>query len=910
MAQQPLSTGQFVVLSVESIFYGIYVMSFVGLIITRKRFYRLSANPLDVSFSRSRSKTLLIIAVIVLLLATVDFALSLRIATTIVKPLPTLNMSNTTKNPLMWIGVTKVVEYVMIVMVGHLLLIYWCYLVWDKSKSIIILPILLAEAQTAVGIVLVYFQVTSHEDLKNDLSSGNPTIPVLQTCMLILNIFTSLSMNIAILCGVRHSRHRAPTHQVSSLLPKTRSIDAHHSSLPVSPPSRSKSLSPLSPVYPSALSPYTSTTTLTPTSPQPLLRPYTDSRIYSDSRQGVKEHDAAQTRDLYLHSKAQNNLAKSYRCSNVSKTGCNGGPRTRLLRTVVLLVHSGVLFTISAAVLLVLHVVHSEAGTVMWNISTQIIGITTNFVLFQCMSIRLQRNRESSRSIHFSISQIDRDTGGTVTIPHSPNTLVSPTLVDFSLVSPTSPSFCKDTPTTLPLSSSHMSLPKCPSSSSLSATFSHSDYNSCNSKSSLTLAPPSPAYMRSPSRSSDGNLLPPRSPQRSTSMTSRLTTDGLSRPHTPSPGIDTPRSRFSMSDSGSIRQSVSPLSELHAAVQRESDASVERKKWSWVWELLRPFSIRKSKDESDSIGFQGPSATIMSSRLGMDIADRHELRLDATTMLVVDSDISRVTGAVTGAAQQGNHSVPVSRTATVSSNATPDVIYRTPAPTSIPTVAHGYLHTAIPPSRQPPESSKESHTHPERGRKDNGPALGKGKRPEFGPSDGLGGGSESPLSAGSSDSSPKSPNPPDPELLSQRQRPQGAAKSSSTRKPPPKLKIRVDTPTIPLVEMTSRSPSPLETELRRLRDVYSHNGNGEMRRSPSLGISKNYSYRLPYKDQEQQKRQRKHEDGQYKGSVTSAVVAGMDNGLDASDPESTVSTASKYIARFYEHRKYKDIADG
>ncbi|KAL0960480.1 hypothetical protein HGRIS_005522 [Hohenbuehelia grisea] len=149
----PVDTAQIVALFLESVFYGIYLATFVGCIKVL-----IWQNDWLKSFGQI-NKTMLFAALAMLVFGTLDLAFGLRNnidAFIRFQGDPEEHFQDLSN----WLNVMKMVCYVAQTFIGDAILIYRCFIVYGKNYWIVTLPSLLWLATSACGAMVCYLEVS------------------------------------------------------------------------------------------------------------------------------------------------------------------------------------------------------------------------------------------------------------------------------------------------------------------------------------------------------------------------------------------------------------------------------------------------------------------------------------------------------------------------------------------------------------------------------------------------------------------------------------------------------------------------------------------------------------------------------------------------------------------------------
>ncbi|KAF9492859.1 hypothetical protein BDN71DRAFT_1396016 [Pleurotus eryngii] len=201
MADFPIDTAQIVALFLESVLYGVYLVTFVACL----RVLLIAPSSTASSFSlrdyfkplRHINKPMLFAALLMLIFATLDVAFGLHNnILAFVKTPPVLIGDDGTEEggPEVvfddigrWTNVMKMVNYVAQTFVGDSILLYRCFVVYDRNWWVVAFPILLWLGTTACGVMTSYSEAAVGVGTL-DQSVIKPFI----TSMLVLTLATNM----------------------------------------------------------------------------------------------------------------------------------------------------------------------------------------------------------------------------------------------------------------------------------------------------------------------------------------------------------------------------------------------------------------------------------------------------------------------------------------------------------------------------------------------------------------------------------------------------------------------------------------------------------------------------------------------------------------------------------------------
>jgi len=176
----PIDAAQIVGVFMESVFYGIFLVTFVSCMKT------LLWKDGHVKPVRTMHYKMIIAAILMFIFATMDVAFHLQHNLDAFVGAPdhqaVLDHFNDTSN---WINVMKMAAYVAQTFVGDAILLYRCWVVYNRNWWIVLLPTLLWLGCTACGAMTVYIEATL--DTEGDLLNADSLAPFI-TAMLCLTL--------------------------------------------------------------------------------------------------------------------------------------------------------------------------------------------------------------------------------------------------------------------------------------------------------------------------------------------------------------------------------------------------------------------------------------------------------------------------------------------------------------------------------------------------------------------------------------------------------------------------------------------------------------------------------------------------------------------------------------------------
>ncbi|KAK0240840.1 hypothetical protein EDD85DRAFT_816464 [Armillaria nabsnona] len=184
-SQFPVDVAQLVSLVVDSVFYGFYLITFVSC------FHGLLTTNDGGLKSRSTINYKMVAASLwMLVFSTLQIACHLRFVLDAFiysdnKPVDTLSdMSNP-------VNVMQLVTFVAQTFMGDCILLYRCWVIYDRRWMIVICPIIMFIAETGCGIAAVYLETTLSGDSAITDPLLSPLIVTLQSLTLTTNIITT-----------------------------------------------------------------------------------------------------------------------------------------------------------------------------------------------------------------------------------------------------------------------------------------------------------------------------------------------------------------------------------------------------------------------------------------------------------------------------------------------------------------------------------------------------------------------------------------------------------------------------------------------------------------------------------------------------------------------------------------------
>ncbi|THG98149.1 hypothetical protein EW026_g4000 [Hermanssonia centrifuga] len=184
----PITVAQIVALFMESIFYGIYLVTLghclKALLCKKDKFIFKSR--------REIKWIMVIVAFLMATFATLDVAFGLRhnLDAFIYYTGPggaTAEFGNITY----WVNVMKTVDYIAQTAIGDGMLIYRLYIIYNKSWKMVVLPLMLWVTTTVCGSGIAWVEVTTkHSALLNE-SSITPWIDSFLSFTLVVNLFVT-----------------------------------------------------------------------------------------------------------------------------------------------------------------------------------------------------------------------------------------------------------------------------------------------------------------------------------------------------------------------------------------------------------------------------------------------------------------------------------------------------------------------------------------------------------------------------------------------------------------------------------------------------------------------------------------------------------------------------------------------
>jgi len=176
----PLDEAEIVSLFVESIFYGLYIVSFGACV-------RILFSGAGVGSGINR--TMLIAAVSMAIFGTLDLALALRhVLDAFIWYHGPGGATAEFENVSFWIQVTRTGCYVVQTLIGDLILIYRCYVVYNRRWLVIVVSLIMWTGTLACGITLIY--VNSHLKLSTNFDEKH--LVTFLTALSVLSMVQSL----------------------------------------------------------------------------------------------------------------------------------------------------------------------------------------------------------------------------------------------------------------------------------------------------------------------------------------------------------------------------------------------------------------------------------------------------------------------------------------------------------------------------------------------------------------------------------------------------------------------------------------------------------------------------------------------------------------------------------------------
>ncbi|RDB21603.1 hypothetical protein Hypma_011202 [Hypsizygus marmoreus] len=179
----PIDSAQIVGLFMASVFYGMFLVTFIGClrVLLLSEGHRLK--PLN-----SINYKMLIPAILMFIFGSLDVAFGLQhnIEAFIYFQGDPIDEFNNNSN---WLVVMKMVNYVAQTFIGDAILLYRCWVIYSKRWLIVLVPALMWIAETVCGIMTAYIEA----NLKNDaaLVNAKSLVPFI-TSMLTLTLVTNV----------------------------------------------------------------------------------------------------------------------------------------------------------------------------------------------------------------------------------------------------------------------------------------------------------------------------------------------------------------------------------------------------------------------------------------------------------------------------------------------------------------------------------------------------------------------------------------------------------------------------------------------------------------------------------------------------------------------------------------------
>ncbi|KAF5348373.1 hypothetical protein D9758_010925 [Tetrapyrgos nigripes] len=745
----PLPANQVIAVFLETIAYGIYLASFMALWFARGGIFRPYSTSLAVCSVFKANRCLLAVVVLTFMVASADIALGLRDIIAVFVAWTSLDLTGALNNVETWIDIMKTADYVLMMLIGGLVLIYRCYLVWDRMKSIVVLPIVLVGAQTGDPgpFLLVALILTTTFPSR----SCRPRSHHFSTCRLtecpafIRSPFGSHIANVYAHTESDKRRVDHDGHCTWRLPSRSQYIIAdfvHFESVAItrSSPATVRVFGVIT-VYSSGH--FEIATSIVcdndihhccDSSDAPTLRNDTvflsclsHSLLLALSPRKSTRHASATECSLQRRLGIGLSRSLSYQTCQ-SQTGDSGvGPsvytkseedfrrRKPYMYTLVLLVQSGIMITLATFLLLVLHLIHNGGWPVLRDINIQVVGITCNLIFLQCANKQASSPQPIKKDIRLFLTRTrthEEVDGSNVSLHvSSPITLDPPSPTTPTSASPLFPPPSPYSGTALPKYYSNPSSP-------LTKTFSPSIVNEDPRDSTSSLP-----YLRPSNRLASPKVVGPASSLPQTLVSEATTTkpskaqdEDVQAGHelgvnTYPPGLGLPGSRFSESDCGhglifgmSLRPIISG-----AGSKKEKDKPKPSQKSSAALGLLKPFirvaggREKKTRDFQDNSGEAQPHEEY---KRGLELQERRAVEAS----IRIDTVLSRYNDSEKETERQ------LSPLVEASSNeaATSHVVYTTPSTIGLPALVSGASSHILPPSPRRPKIPDAFLPNPDR----------------------------------------------------------------------------------------------------------------------------------------------------------------------------------------------------
>jgi len=180
----PLNTAQIVSLFVESVFYGIFLITF---------FHCLRVLAWEDGHIKSWKRVhwkMLIASLLMFIFASLDVAFGLRhnIEAFVYFQGGAIEDFERLSD---WVSVMKMVDYVCQTFVGDAILLYRCWVIYRRNWLVIMLPLLMWLGETACGIMAAYREATLPTSVNQSMLGVSPWITGLLSLTLAMNLITT-----------------------------------------------------------------------------------------------------------------------------------------------------------------------------------------------------------------------------------------------------------------------------------------------------------------------------------------------------------------------------------------------------------------------------------------------------------------------------------------------------------------------------------------------------------------------------------------------------------------------------------------------------------------------------------------------------------------------------------------------
>ncbi|EGO03189.1 hypothetical protein SERLA73DRAFT_164998 [Serpula lacrymans var. lacrymans S7.3] len=206
----PVTTAQIVALFVECILYGIYLVTLAQCL------QGLLWSEPDHAIKNEINWPLLALTVLLCILATADVAFGLRHNLVAF-------VYYTDQVEHYWVNIMKTVDYAMQTLIGGAIMIYRCYIVYNKNWKIVVPSFVFWLGSLSTGIVVIITFSKLDTSALPKISQTKPSVDIFLSTTLAINIVTTEPFSVLIayrtwsVDNERTETSDLPTHRVSSL---------------------------------------------------------------------------------------------------------------------------------------------------------------------------------------------------------------------------------------------------------------------------------------------------------------------------------------------------------------------------------------------------------------------------------------------------------------------------------------------------------------------------------------------------------------------------------------------------------------------------------------------------------------------------------------------------------------------